>query len=60
METLQTKLDELMYKATYGPEGCYTLWERKLELWIKPKPKWCPPKLWTKLLGIVLVQVNRV
>jgi hypothetical protein len=60
MSELQTKLDELHYKVTNGPEGVNTLWERKLELWIKPRPSWCPEKLWAKLVNLVVHQVERV
>lgn len=49
-------IEELLYKATYGPEGENTIWEHKLRLHLKPKPNWCPDKLWAKLVSLVLVQ----
>jgi hypothetical protein len=59
MDDFGKKIDELVYKTTYGPDGVYTLWEKKLELWIKPKPPWCPMELWIKIVGLVLVQIDR-
>ncbi len=53
-------LDELLYKVTYGPQGEKTLWEHKLQLWLKPKPSYIPEKLWIKLVGLVLYQTERL
>ena len=56
MDTFGKELDSLVYKVTYGPEGEKTLWEHKLKLWLRPKPQWCPNKLWVKLVSLVLLQ----
>ncbi len=50
---------ELQYKCTYGPEGMYTLWEKKLRLCVKPKPSFIPDKLWAKLVNMVLIQLEQ-
>lgn len=49
-------IDEMVYKVTSGPNGQHTLWEKKMRLHIKPKPAWCPDKLWAKLVSLVVIQ----
>jgi hypothetical protein len=34
------------------------IWEEKLRLHIKPKPSWCPEKLWQKLVVMVVHQTS--
>lgn len=54
--TYKVTLDELTYYASYGSKGEKTLWEHKFRLHVRPKPAWCPDRLWAKLLSLVLVQ----
>lgn len=56
LENLGKIVDQLVYKVIYGPEGESVLWEHKLRLHLRPKPAWCPLRLWAKLVSLVLVQ----
>lgn len=46
-------IDELVHKAVIEKA---VIWEDHLRLHIKPKPAWCPDRLWAKLLNLVLIQ----
>lgn len=32
------------------------IWEEHLRLHIKPRPQWCPEKLWARLVNLVVNQ----
>lgn len=53
MNNVSVLIDELVYKLTREES---ILWERKLQLWLRPQPSWCPDRLWKKLVNLVLLQ----
>lgn len=46
-------IDKLNWQVVYDGR---ILWEERLKLWLKPRPIWCPERLWVKLVNLVLHQ----
>ena len=55
-ESLGKVLDELHIKISAEHSKGRLVWEEKLRLHLRPKPKWCPDGLWAKIVGLVVVQ----
>ena len=57
LDDLGTVLSEKVFKLS-GDFGTHkaTIWEETLRLHLKPKPAWCPDRLWAKLVNLVITQ----
>lgn len=49
-------IDEITFKMMHEK---YRLWEEKLKLHLKPKPKWLPIKIWSKLVNLVVFESSQ-
>lgn len=60
LDNLGTVLSEKVFKLTsdFGNTKA-TLWEETLRLHLKPKPNWCPDRLWAKLVNLVITQSSQ-
>lgn len=50
-------IEEMVCTITYDKVA---LWEVKLKLHMKPKPKWMPKRVWAKLVSLVLFQTTEI
>lgn len=52
MSELDNIIDELNIKIHMG----HLVWEEKLKLHLRPKPKYLSDELWAKIVSLVLIQ----
>jgi len=54
--TLGEVIDEYVHKVDFQGK---LIWEEHLRLHLKPRPKWCPEKLWIRLVNLVITQSSQ-
>lgn len=52
-------IDQLSIEVHAARTKGLKLWEEKLELWIRPRPRFVPKCIWYRLIKIVLIQEVR-
>lgn len=51
-----TEFDKLLDELTIKIDVGHQIWEEKLKLWVRPKPKYLSDSLWQRLVSLVLIQ----
>ena len=54
-DALGTQVTEMVYRVAIQKQ---TAWEERMRLYIKPRPRWMPERVWRRLVQLVFVQTS--